>query len=83
MAHRKLRLGDLRTRGFGEEGNVHGTCGPTGQQGLWFHAGMLAQCRIFSKVLRRGSRPGASPNDRARFVVGQVITVAGGLLAFQ
>ena len=24
---------------------------PTGQKGLWFHAGGLAQCRIFSKVL--------------------------------
>jgi putative flavoprotein involved in K+ transport len=24
---------------------------PTGQDGLWFHAGGLAQCRIYSKVL--------------------------------
>ncbi len=37
--------------GFDEEGELHGMWRPTGQQGLWFHAGGLAQCRIFSKVL--------------------------------
>jgi hypothetical protein len=37
--------------GFDEEGELHGMWRPTGQKGLWFHAGGLAQCRIFSKVL--------------------------------
>lgn len=37
--------------GFDEEGELHGMWRPTGQPGLWFHAGGLAQCRIFSKVL--------------------------------
>jgi putative flavoprotein involved in K+ transport len=37
--------------GWDEEGELHGMWRPTGQQGLWFHAGGLAQCRIFSKVL--------------------------------
>jgi cation diffusion facilitator CzcD-associated flavoprotein CzcO len=36
---------------FDEEGELHGMWRPTGQQGLWFLAGGLAQCRIFSKVL--------------------------------
>jgi cation diffusion facilitator CzcD-associated flavoprotein CzcO len=37
--------------GFDAEGELHGMWRPTGQQGLWFHAGGLAQCRIYSKVL--------------------------------
>jgi cation diffusion facilitator CzcD-associated flavoprotein CzcO len=37
--------------GFDEEGELHGMWRPTGQPGLWFHGGGLAQCRIFSKVL--------------------------------
>jgi len=37
--------------GFDEEGELHGMWRPTGQKGVWFHAGGLAQCRIFSKVL--------------------------------
>jgi putative flavoprotein involved in K+ transport len=37
--------------GWDEEGELHGMWRPTGQQGLWFHAGGLAQCRIFSKIL--------------------------------
>ncbi|MBR0670655.1 FAD-dependent oxidoreductase [Neoroseomonas soli] len=37
--------------GFDEEGELHGMWRPTGQPGLWFLAGGLAQCRIFSKVL--------------------------------
>jgi hypothetical protein len=37
--------------GFDEEGELQGMWRPTGQQGLWFLAGGLAQCRIFSKVL--------------------------------
>ena len=37
--------------GFDAEGELHGMWRPTGQPGLWFHAGGLAQCRIFSKVL--------------------------------
>jgi hypothetical protein len=37
--------------GFDEEGEMRGMWRPTGQQGLWFLAGGLAQCRIFSKVL--------------------------------
>jgi putative flavoprotein involved in K+ transport len=40
-----------RVWGFDEEGELHGMWRPTGQEGLWFHAGGLAQCRIFSKVL--------------------------------
>jgi putative flavoprotein involved in K+ transport len=37
--------------GFDAEGELHGMWRPTGQRGLWFLAGGLAQCRIFSKVL--------------------------------
>ena len=37
--------------GFDDEGELHGMWRPTGQKGLWFHAGGLAQCRIYSKVL--------------------------------
>ncbi|MEJ0017366.1 MAG: NAD(P)/FAD-dependent oxidoreductase [Acetobacteraceae bacterium] len=37
--------------GFDEEGELQGMWRPTGQPGLWFHGGGLAQCRIFSKVL--------------------------------
>lgn len=37
--------------GFDPEGELHGMWRPTGQNGLWFHAGGLAQCRIYSKVL--------------------------------
>ncbi|MBP0464818.1 NAD(P)/FAD-dependent oxidoreductase [Roseomonas sp. PWR1] len=40
-----------RVWGFDAEGELHGMWRPTGQPGLWFHAGGLAQCRIFSKVL--------------------------------
>ncbi|MCW8088175.1 flavin-containing monooxygenase [Sabulicella glaciei] len=40
-----------RVWGFDEEGELHGMWRPTGQPGLWFHAGGLAQCRIYSKVL--------------------------------
>ena len=36
---------------FDSEGELQGMWRPTGQPGLWFHAGGLAQCRIFSKVL--------------------------------
>jgi len=50
-------LGDATTDrigpiwGFDEEGELAGMWRPTGQPGLWFLAGGLAQCRIFSKVL--------------------------------
>ncbi len=37
--------------GFDAEGELNGMWRPTGQTGLWFLAGGLAQCRIFSKVL--------------------------------
>jgi putative flavoprotein involved in K+ transport len=37
--------------GWDPEGELHGMWRPTGQPGLWFHAGGLAQCRIYSKVL--------------------------------
>jgi putative flavoprotein involved in K+ transport len=37
--------------GWDAEGELAGMWRPTGQPGLWFHAGGLAQCRIFSKVL--------------------------------
>lgn len=37
--------------GFDEEGELAGMWRPTGQPGLWFMAGGLAQCRIFSKTL--------------------------------
>ena len=37
--------------GFDAEGELQGMWRPTGQDGLWFLAGGLAQCRIFSKVL--------------------------------
>ncbi len=37
--------------GFDHEGELHGMWRPTGQEGIWFHAGGLAQCRIYSKVL--------------------------------
>jgi len=50
-------LGDAATDrigpvwGFDEEGELSGMWRPTGQPGLWFVAGGLAQCRLFSKVL--------------------------------
>ena len=50
-------LGDETTErigpvwGFDEEGELKGMWRPTGQPGLWFLAGGLAQCRIYSKVL--------------------------------
>jgi len=50
-------LGDATTDrigpvwGFDAEGELAGMWRPTGQPGLWFLAGGLAQCRIFSKVL--------------------------------
>jgi len=37
--------------GFDDEGELAGMWRPTGQPGLWFLAGGLAQCRIYSKVL--------------------------------
>jgi putative flavoprotein involved in K+ transport len=37
--------------GFDAEGELAGMWRPTGQPGLWFLAGGLAQCRLFSKVL--------------------------------
>ena len=37
--------------GFDAEGELAGMWRPTGQPGIWFHAGGLAQCRIYSKVL--------------------------------
>ena len=37
--------------GWDHEGELAGMWRPTGQPGLWFHAGGLAQCRIYSKVL--------------------------------
>jgi cation diffusion facilitator CzcD-associated flavoprotein CzcO len=37
--------------GFDKEGELAGMWRPTGQPGLWFLGGGLAQCRIFSKVL--------------------------------
>jgi len=50
-------LGDTTTArigpvwGFDDEGELAGMWRPTGQPGLWFLAGGLAQCRIYSKVL--------------------------------
>ncbi|GAB3300909.1 NAD(P)-binding domain-containing protein [Epidermidibacterium keratini] len=37
--------------GFSEEGELRNLWSPTGQPGLWFIAGSLAQCRIFSRTL--------------------------------
>lgn len=37
--------------GFDHEGELAGMWRPTGQPGLWFLGGGLAQCRLFSKVL--------------------------------
>ena len=37
--------------GLDGEGELNGMWRPTGQPGLWFLAGGLAQCRIYSKVL--------------------------------
>ncbi|WP_421988383.1 FAD-dependent oxidoreductase [Roseococcus sp.] len=37
--------------GFGEDGELRNMWRPTGQDGLWFTAGSLAQSRIYSKVL--------------------------------
>ncbi len=36
---------------FGDDGELRNMWRPTGQPGLWFTAGSLAQCRIFSKFL--------------------------------
>ncbi len=37
--------------GFGEDMELRAMFCRTGQQGLWFIAGSLAQCRIYSKYL--------------------------------
>ena len=37
--------------GFDEGGELRNMWRPTAQPGLWFTAGSLAQCRIFSKYL--------------------------------
>jgi hypothetical protein len=37
--------------GFDDEGELHSMWRRTGQAGLWFTAGSLAQCRIYSKYL--------------------------------
>jgi putative flavoprotein involved in K+ transport len=37
--------------GFDEGGELRNMWRPTAQEGLWFTAGSLAQCRIYSKVL--------------------------------
>jgi cation diffusion facilitator CzcD-associated flavoprotein CzcO len=37
--------------GFDEQGELRNMWKRTAQDGLWFHAGSLAQCRIFSKYL--------------------------------
>ncbi len=37
--------------GFGEDGELRNMWRPTPQPGLWFIAGSLAQCRIYSKAL--------------------------------
>jgi len=37
--------------GFGDDGELRNMWRPTPQPGLWFIAGSLAQCRIYSKVL--------------------------------
>jgi len=37
--------------GFGEDDELRNMYSRTGQPGLWFIAGSLAQCRIFSKYL--------------------------------
>ena len=37
--------------GFGDDGELRNMWRPTGQDGLWFTAGSLAQSRIYSKVL--------------------------------
>ena len=53
---RKLFGEDVATRvgriwGFGEDQELNAMFRRTGQPGLWFIAGSLAQCRIFSKFL--------------------------------
>lgn len=57
--------------GFDAEGELAGMWRPTGQPGLWFLAGGLAQCRIFSKVLalqikarELGIVPGSAPRTK-------------------
>ena len=40
-----------RVWGFDEGGELANMWRPTGQEGLWFTAGSLAQCRIFSRFL--------------------------------
>jgi hypothetical protein len=37
--------------GFDEGGELRNMWGPTKQEGLWFTAGSLAQCRIYSRYL--------------------------------
>jgi hypothetical protein len=37
--------------GFNEGGELRNMWGPTMQEGLWFTAGSLAQCRIYSRYL--------------------------------
>ena len=37
--------------GFNDAGELRNMWRPTAQRGLWFIAGSLAQCRIYSKLL--------------------------------
>ena len=37
--------------GLDDEGELRNMWRPTAQPGLWFHAGSLYQCRVFSKYL--------------------------------
>jgi len=37
--------------GLDDEGEVCNMWRPTAQPGLWFNAGSLAQCRIYSRVI--------------------------------
>jgi putative flavoprotein involved in K+ transport len=54
--------------GFDAEGELRNMWRPTAQPGLWFTAGSLAQCRIFSKYLAmqiKAREIGLLPVDRA------------------
>ncbi len=71
---RKLFGADVARRvgpiwGFGEGQELRNMFMRTAQQGLWFIAGSLAQCRIFSKYLAlqiKASEEGLLPREQAR-----------------
>jgi cation diffusion facilitator CzcD-associated flavoprotein CzcO len=83
---RKLLGDDVAARvgpiwGFGDEQELRNMFTRTAQPGLWFIAGSLAQCRIYSKYLAlqiKACEVGLLPRVRALHAVNQAFSVDSG-----